>query len=275
MFPGALWHRVKQRVFPLGSSDEIQPLQNIILGTSYTQYQITHTATMLHKRKRSTTILSSPNSDLTGSTVQSFYPHTKPILSPFHSFSKPASFDPDTPSHLNVRTRKRHRDNRPDAEAVHGASSTCWLGAVIQMRALADVSRIAASTIQRLYQAQRENTAAEPGVAPGQQHQHQQEQDHAQQLAFAAQPQKSTLHSFWRIEQPVPIVQHIRRIDVVQEPRCEDCDGELRDEGAMDVDEGSIEDKACGSCRRPVCNSCAVYGRERVCAGCAGCERGW
>jgi hypothetical protein len=78
---------------------------------------------MLHKRKRSTTtILSSPTSDLTSSssTVQSFYPHTKPILSPFHS--KPASFDPDTPSHLNIRTRKRHRDNRPDAESVHGTS---------------------------------------------------------------------------------------------------------------------------------------------------------
>jgi hypothetical protein len=80
---------------------------------------------MLHKRKRSTTtILSSPTSNLTSeSTVQSFYPHTKPILSPFHSSpSKPASFDPDTPSHLNMRTRKRHRDNRPDAEAVHGTS---------------------------------------------------------------------------------------------------------------------------------------------------------
>jgi hypothetical protein len=228
--------------------------------------------TMLHKRKRSsTTILSSPTSDLTGSTVQSFYPHTKPILSAFHS--KQSSFDPDTPSHLNIRTRKRHRDNRPDAESVHGTSSTTsWLGAVIQMRALADVSRIAASTIQRLYQAQRENAAAEPGVAPGQPH----HQHHQQQDQPAPQPQKSTLHSFWRIEQPVPIMlPQTQRNTIAQEPRCEDCDGPLRDEEAMDVDEDSAEDKACGSCRRPVCNGCAVYGRERVCAGCAGCERGW
>lgn len=237
---------------------------------------------MLHKRKRSsTTILSSPTSDLTGSTVQSFYPHTKPILSPFHSPpSKPSSFDPDTPSHLNIRTRKRHRDNRPDAESVHGASYSpppCWLGAVVQMRALTDVSRITASTIQRLYQAQRENTAAEPGVAPGQQlqHQHHQEQDQGQQQ-LQPQPQKSTLHSFWRIEQPLPIMlPQTQRIVAAQELRCEDCDGALRDEEAMDVDEDSAEDKACGSCRRPVCNNCAVYGRERVCAGCAGCERGW
>jgi hypothetical protein len=44
----------------------------------------------------------------------------------------------------------------------------------------------------------------------------------------------------------------------------------------MEVDDGSsAEDKACGSCRRPICDGCAVFGRERVCAGCAGCERGW
>ena len=88
------------------------------------------TPTMLHKRKRSATILSSPTSELSSSgTVQSFYPHTKPTPSPFHSSSKPASFDPDTPSYLNIRTRKRHRDNRPDADAVHGTSCsphTCF-----------------------------------------------------------------------------------------------------------------------------------------------------
>ncbi|GAB7332333.1 hypothetical protein MBLNU13_g04162t1 [Cladosporium sp. NU13] len=183
---------------------------------------------MLHKRKRSSTaILSSPTTDLSSSsssTVQSFYPHTKPILPPFHSPSKPSSsFDPDTPSHLNARTRKRHRDNRPDVESVH------------------------ASTIQRLYQAQRENAAAQPGVAPGQQHQQQQQHHQAQdQLQLAPQPQKSTLHSFWRIEQPVPIVvpQMQWVATVAQEPRCEDCDGALRDEEAMDVDEESVEDKA-------------------------------
>lgn len=280
----ALWHASNQRVSHLITSISIpiQQPQHTIPATS--TYKPPHLPlTMLHKRKRSsTTILSSPTTDLPSSTstVQSFYPHTKPvILSPFHSPSKPSSsFDPDTPSHLNTRTRKRHRDNRPDAEAVHGTSSppTPWLGAVIQMRALADVCSIAASTIQRLYQAQRENAAAEPGVAPGQQQQyqqHHQEQDHLQP---APQPQKSTLHSFWRIEQPVPImVPQMQRVAVAQEPRCEDCDGALRDEEAMDVDEDSAEDKACGSCRRPVCNSCAVYGRERVCAGCAGCERGW
>jgi hypothetical protein len=241
--------QTRRRVFHLKCFKVNLPPYNISSSdTSHIQASSTH-PTMLHKRKRSENILSSPTSSLPSnnpSTVQAFYPHTKPILSPFHS-DKSSSFDSDTPSHLNIRTRKRHRDNRPDADSV------------------------AASTIQRLYQAQRENAAAEPGLAPGQQRQNEQMQMQQQMV----QPQKSTLHSFWRIDQPVPIVARAPRIAVVQEPRCEDCDGGLRDEGAMDVDEGSFENKACGSCRRPVCDGCAVYGRERVCAGCAGCERGW
>lgn len=241
---------------------------------------------MLHKRKRSTTTLSPPSSlPLPSTTVQAFYPHSKPILSPFHtSDNKLPSFDPDTPSHLNIRTRKRHRDNRPDADSIHGASTsaspTCWLGAVIHMRALADVSRIAASTIQRLYEAQRVNIAAEPGVAPESQQQ-QQHNEPPQPHHQPTQPQKSTLHTFWHISQPLPTTSqtHTPLPSTIQapSPRCEDCDNSLVDASAMEIDErGSApEDKACGSCRRPVCDACAVYGRERVCAGCAGCERGW
>lgn len=236
---------------------------------------------MLHKRKRSANILSSPSSDSCSSstnTVQSFYPHTKPIpSSPFHNSSnigKELSLEPETPSHLNIRTRKRHRDNRPDASSVHGASSAgCWLGAVIHMRALADVSRVAASTIQRLYQAQqRVNAAAENGVVSSQQQSEQQ-----QSIPQHTVSQKSTLHSFWRIEQPVPVLTapQAQHADHAQDLRCEDCDGALKSEDAMDVDEVPVEDKACGSCRRPICDGCAIYGRERVCAGCAGCERGW
>lgn len=230
---------------------------------------------MLHKRKRSDNILSSPTSDFSSTTnlgghMQSFYPNTKPILSPFHSACKELD---DTPFHLSSRTRKRHRDNRPDASTVHGASS-CWLGAVIQMSALSDVCRVAASTIQRLYQAQQQQQQQQREAEPVNQ-QHSQEQ---QQTTTTQQPlsQKSTLHSFWRIEQPVPnITPQIPYTNTPQEARCEDCDGALKSEDAMDVDTVSIEDKACGSCRRPICDGCAVYGRERICGGCAGCERGW
>jgi len=237
-------------------------------------------------------MLSSPTtSSSDSSSVQAFYPNTKPagLTSPFDPPNKPQpSFDCETPSYLNIRTRKRHRDNRPEASAVHGVSpssschtaASCWLGAVINMSALADVSRVAASTIQRLYQAQQQQQ---------QQQQHSQQHEHTHQQPPSASthhppaPQKSTLHSFWHIEQPIPTIaaatpQPSQSQDNIQatSPRCEDCDGSLRNEDAMEVDDGSCaEDKACGSCRRPVCDGCAVFGRERVCAGCAGCERGW
>jgi hypothetical protein len=242
---------------------------------------------MLLKRKRSANILSSPNTNTTtnsdSSSVQAFYPHSKPTgtTSPFESPNKSISFDCETPSHLNIRTRKRYRDNRPEASAVHGVSSSsssssschiaasCWLGAVINMRALADVSRVAASTIQRLYQAQ-------------QQQQHEQhpqhEPEHQSPLASAhlGAPQKSTLHTFWHISQPPQSQSQPQTSISTPTARCEDCDGSLQNEDAMEVDDGSsAEDKACGSCRRPICDGCAVFGRERVCAGCAGCERGW
>ena len=245
---------------------------------------------MLLKRKRSANILSSPTTTSSdSSSVQAFYPHSKPAgtTSPFDPPSKPLSFDCKTPSHLNIRTRKRHRDNRPEASAVHGVSSSspscntaasCWLGAVINMSALADVSRVAASTIQRLYQAQQQQQQHDQ---QSQQHLHQQQEppQHEHQQPLLA-PQKSTLHAFWHISQPpapLPLSQTTTlTTGPSPTPRCEDCDGSLQSEDAMEVDDGSsAEDKACGSCRRPVCDDCAVFGRERVCAGCAGCERGW
>ncbi|KAM0691645.1 hypothetical protein Q7P36_007844 [Cladosporium allicinum] len=244
---------------------------------------------MLLKRKRSANILSSPTTTSSdSSSVQAFYPHSKPAAttSPFDPPSKSLSFDCETPSHLNIRTRKRHRDNRPEASAVHGVSSSssscntaasCWLGAVINMSALADVSRVAASTIQRLYQAQQQQQQHDQ---QSQQHLHQQQEppQHEHQQPLLA-PQKSTLHAFWHISQPPQPDPHPNTLATALSPptpRCEDCDGSLQSEDAMEVDDGSsAEDKACGSCRRPVCDDCAVFGRERVCAGCAGCERGW
>lgn len=233
---------------------------------------------MLLKRKRSTTTLSSPASDSTiTNTVQSFYPPTKPTPSPLHEHTKllPSPYEPETPSHLNARTRKRHRDNRPDASTVHGSSTTpCWLGAVIKMSALADVCRVTASTIQRLYDAQRANNAipqAEESLAQQQQAQQQQQQRTTQQAL--PQPQKSTLHSFWQIPQPVPTATQVQQNACAEEARCEDCEGTLRSEDSMDVDDSSVEDKACESCRRRICDGCAVWGRERVCRVCAG--GGW
>lgn len=254
---------------------------------------------MLLKRKRSANFLSSPTSDSSSTnSVQAFYPPTKPILSPLQQDWKTIiPYDADTPSHLNARTRKRHRDNRPDASTVHGASNissssssgtSCWLGAVIQMSALADVCRVAASTIQRLYDAQRANANANvnenanllPSTCP--QHQEPEAQSQPQAVQQTV-PQKSTLHSFWNIAQPAPsqaqLLQEPSAVTGTEgPPRCEDCDGDLRaDEDAMEVDigEGSIEDKACASCRRRICDTCAVVAHERVCESCAKGGHGW
>ena len=100
----ALWHASDRRVFHFTCS--IDKYTDTTTATYHPRNisKSTHLPpTMLHKRKRSsTTLLSSPTSDLPGSssTVQSFYPHTKPILSPFHS---PAIFPHNFKTSIRIR----------------------------------------------------------------------------------------------------------------------------------------------------------------------------
>lgn len=225
---------------------------------------------MALKRKRSTTLLSSPLSNTTASSPPSssspiplFYTANKPVTPLPSKANWPSSFYTFEPS----RTRKRHRDDRPAEALIHGQ---CWIGAVIQMSTLADVCRVAASTINRLYQAQRERPQVEPVVSCTATQQEQ------QIGASAAQEQRSTLHRFWKIEQP-PVANGIvdlammgngTAMDAPGHARCEDCDGGLQSDDAMDLD-GSWGEKTCYSCRRSICDSCAVLGDERVCMACA------
>lgn len=86
---------------------------------------------MALKRKRSATHLSSPTtsntsgSDTSSSPLPSFFSHAKPtpMLYEKPSWSFPTCAE-DLPSHLGSRTRKRHRDNRPDEHMIHGKSTT-------------------------------------------------------------------------------------------------------------------------------------------------------
>lgn len=97
---------------------------------------------MALKRKRSSPALSSPTSDSDATTQSSplpcFYQHSKPVDPLMY---KPTWFllpqRDDSQRHLNSRTRKRHRDNRPDEQQIYGMSRC--LGAVIQMSVFADV----------------------------------------------------------------------------------------------------------------------------------------
>ncbi|KAK4634963.1 hypothetical protein CLAFUW4_02116 [Fulvia fulva] len=203
---------------------------------------------MALKRKRSSPGFSSPSSLSSDSTTQSsplpsFYHQSKPIA-PFYqkpTWSFPTYDDTLSSQHLNSRTRKRHRDNRPDEEQIH------------------------ASTIDRLYQAQRQHPDASPVLS--------QPVIQAQQ---PTQPQRSTLHSFWRIGQPPAATmmvvdsgpKHLER--VTTPPNCEDCDRPLRAEDAMDVDEYTLnQETRCASCERSICDTCAILGTARTCLACA------
>lgn len=118
--------------------------------------------------------------------------------------------------------------------------------------------------MNRLYNAQREHPDASPICAS------------SPNVAAPVLPQRSTLHSFWRIpQQPplstIPMVLDHGVMDMQQrDTRCEDCDGLLRHDEAMEIDEHVyVQETSCWECRRRVCDMCAVKGDRRVCLGCA------
>lgn len=88
---------------------------------------------MALKRKRSSPSVSSPFSDTSSTTttlssndapaIPFFYHPAKPVeLLPQQTptWSWPTYEDSQSGKHLNSRTRKRHRDDRPDEEDVYG-----------------------------------------------------------------------------------------------------------------------------------------------------------
>ncbi|RMZ20613.1 hypothetical protein D0859_15384 [Hortaea werneckii] len=177
---------------------------------------------MALKRKRSTPFISSPVSDISTTTSSSddtsaipfFYQQQKP------TWSWPTYDDTPSTQLLNSRTRKRHRDDRPDEHQIH------------------------ASTIQRLYDAQRQHPEASPMPA------HQSISAITQQQQPQSQPQSSTLHSFWRLpptstcsSQPMQIVR-ASQPPTSESLQCEDCDGSLRTADAMDIDESMAEQES-------------------------------
>ncbi|KAJ0359335.1 hypothetical protein COL154_008364 [Colletotrichum chrysophilum] len=166
---------------------------------------------MALKRKRSAselvTLFNSPaRSD---SSVESFDFPISPSLAFPHGIA--------TPSHLDSRTRKRFRDNRPSQEEVHQR------------------------TLQMLYSAQQQDQSMEtelsssPAPAP----------------AVARNTQKS-LHSFWNIKSAQPPVSRMASPPVHQRAlsltSCEDCGADLgsADADGMDIN-GCERDNACGA----------------------------
>jgi len=181
---------------------------------------------MAFKRKRSDSealSFSSPLSDsssvstLSAEALPFFFQQSKPVES---LYAKPSwawpTYQDDRSCGLNSRTRKRHRDDRPDENAVH------------------------ASTIGKLFDAQRLHPNASPVFS---------NDSHA--VEHPPQPQQNTLHSFWHINAP-PMSAPMSMdspANTASDMQCADCDGSLRSDDAMDVDgEMLARETACQSC---------------------------
>jgi hypothetical protein len=133
--------------------------------------------------------------------------------------------------------------------------------------------RIAETTLQKLFSAQRNHPDASP--VPSESIPTQQPTP-----SLSKPVQKSTLHAFWK-QLPAPPVQPIFHISHQQQetqgPRCDDCDTPLQSvndsmDVDMDTDMGGIVESspfACSDCGKNVCGTCAVVSARRHCLQCA------
>ncbi|KAL1305267.1 hypothetical protein AAFC00_002178 [Neodothiora populina] len=207
---------------------------------------------MTIKRKRSLCAFSSPVGGFAASLPQGIpeTPLRLPLYFPQSKLNEATSSetfrhwkvqDDAGAAHLNSRTRKRYRDNRPESEQVY------------------------ATTITKLFGAQKEHPNASPI------------QSRDQPIRQQPPAQSSTLHYFWRL--PSSATTSLRRnspdSQSAFEPNsaaCEDCDDSLRSADAMDLDDTLIqEETACYTCGKNVCDLCAVSADQRRCLNCATC----
>lgn len=180
----------------------------------------------------------SPSSELS-SVADSSPNRLQDISTPWARISKQhAAGD----NHLNLRTRKRVRDNRPDMEVIHQ------------------------NTLAKLFEAQRNPERLSSSNAPG---------GIGISTASSQTPAQRNLHSFFRIPQsqlPKPESQVFeQRMDA-----CEDCGNSLVDTsgaGPSEIDMMDTGDTdsifACQTCHRNVCDMCSVRADRRLCLECA------
>lgn len=199
---------------------------------------------MAFKRKRSDSE-TSPSSSSTAT-----FPSRDPSSSPCPDISmlddasfagQPIYRPENVPSHLNSRTRKRFRDNRPDESKIH------------------------ATTYQRLFSAARSPPLTEHSTP-------------TQTVHTPPSPpeRQSSLHSFWPISSSTPTVSEPITIEPSLTITCEDCEAPLPTQDSdtcmsgMDSGEMDGADFACRSCSRRVCGTCAVVevGEGRECLQC-------
>lgn len=167
-----------------------------------------------------------------------------------HIDSRVGSF-PASDTHMNVRTRKRTRDNRPQLEVIHQ------------------------NTLAKLYDAQKHPQSSlvvgrSPADFMG--------EEIPQSNSIA--PAQQSLHSFFSIShsQPPKASATASKAPSQYAQTCDDCGNILHsatpaDSDMMDVDHNLElylgEDYECTNCGRRVCDACAVRGDHRICLECA------
>ncbi|OAQ79514.1 hypothetical protein VFPFJ_10000 [Purpureocillium lilacinum] len=175
-------------------------------------------------------------------------------------FGFPA-MDPGRDAHLNSRTWKRSRSNRPSDDEVHQRTLHLLLSAQQQQQ-----------------QHEQKTTSPQPSPyvadrgAPlaGTFRQHHQPQ-------ALPQRRQGSLHSFWAINSaPTAAPDSMTGVQVYTQASrvCEDCGAALGAPGGddgMDIDGGSSDMAPCGNCGKVVCFSCSVssLGEEKRCLRCA------
>ncbi|KAH7313481.1 hypothetical protein B0I35DRAFT_435280 [Stachybotrys elegans] len=202
---------------------------------------------MVLKRKRSLSELcSSPESvtSTSSSSSSSYWVGSPPPLNfsiPSISISSRASMA--SPAHLDSRTMKRFRDNRPSEDEIY--QRTLGLLYSAQQRQ------------QHVSQPTQSSLAHKPSHNP-------------------ATSNQQSLHRFWNIGSqpksappPAPVTE-----PAMAPVNCEDCGAGLCDgEDGMMLDG---ESNACGACGKHVCFSCSVstLGENKRCLQCAGTHVG-
>ncbi|KEQ63653.1 uncharacterized protein M437DRAFT_47302 [Aureobasidium melanogenum CBS 110374] len=202
---------------------------------------------------------------------------SSPVLLP-NFFAQSKGYDPQSPSGwkqshqqsntyqeedtqsqiLHSRTRKRYRDGRPEESQIHG-SFTSRISHLLSRRLHTDSECAVASTVQKLFSAQRAHPHASPIPSYPQ----------TQDLPQDAPAQRSTLHSFWQLPQSSQLqVQHGTPAPTMQQEvvMCEGCDRVLVPEYGMDTLEAETACRGCGKC---VCDTCAITAEVRLCLDCA------
>jgi hypothetical protein len=169
---------------------------------------------------------------------------------------------PNLSSELGSRTRKRHRDDKPDDGIVHR-----------MYRGIKEITKklitLIETTIEKLFAAQRRHPQPTPVLSEAM------ITKHDRSMRYRHQP---TLHAFWdpgHAFEYSAVNESMETIRDLELNRCAHCDNLLRSSpgAAMDVplelDAPINEMFGCHNCARLACDMCAVEMEHRVCLECA------